>query len=81
MSIASYNQFQNEVMQSVPQERFKTALATVVSQKQMGGKVSSKTSNPTYPISTSSPFKWRHFLPGQCRQYVGLHAFPFQRVF
>ena len=36
----------------------------VVSQKQVGGKVGKpKTSNPVFPMSTPSLFKWRHFLP------------------
>ena len=36
----------------------------VVSQKQVGGKVGKpKTSNPAFPMSTPSLFKWRHFLP------------------
>ena len=35
-----------------------------MSQKQVGGKVGKpKTSNPAFPISTRSLFKWRHFLP------------------
>ena len=40
------------------------SLLRVLSQKQVGGKVGKpKTSNPAFPMSTLSLFKWRHFLP------------------